>query len=109
MYGILDGVRLFRTEECNIDFNDIFSAFYCTVGHKSHDPCFHVFLMEIRVMTFVTHCKLIHTLKRLPYASWRPQAWNYLLAALILLFLHTSNVLSVKLDQQSSFPKLLHV
>ena len=25
-----------------------------TVGPKSHDPCFHVFLTE--VMTFVTHC-----------------------------------------------------
>jgi len=24
-----------------------------TVGHKSHDPWFHVFLMERRVMTFV--------------------------------------------------------
>jgi len=28
----------------------------CTVGHKSHDPCFHVFLMEARVMTFVVNC-----------------------------------------------------
>ena len=27
----------------------------CTVGHKSHDPCIHVFLMEARVMTFVAH------------------------------------------------------
>ena len=27
-----------------------------TVGTKSHDPCFHVFLMEARVMTFVVHC-----------------------------------------------------
>jgi len=26
-----------------------------TVGHKSHDP-FHVFLMEVRVMSFVAHC-----------------------------------------------------
>ena len=30
----------------------------CTVGHKSHDPRFHVFLMEAGVMTFVTHCTL---------------------------------------------------
>jgi len=28
----------------------------CTVGHKSRDPCFHVFLMEARVVTFVAHC-----------------------------------------------------
>jgi len=28
----------------------------CTVGHKSHDPCFQVFLMEAEVMTFVGHC-----------------------------------------------------
>jgi len=28
----------------------------CTVGHKSHDLCFHVFLMEARVMTFVANC-----------------------------------------------------
>jgi len=27
-----------------------------TVGHKSHDPYFHVFLMEAGVMTFVAHC-----------------------------------------------------
>jgi len=27
-----------------------------TVGHKSHDPCFHVFLMKAGVMTFVDHC-----------------------------------------------------
>jgi len=28
---------------------------YCTVGHKSHDLCFHVFVMEARLMTFVAH------------------------------------------------------
>ena len=31
------------------------------MGHKSHDPCIHVFLMEARVTTFVAHytvCKL---------------------------------------------------
>jgi len=28
----------------------------CTVSRKSHDPCFHVFLMEAGVMTFVGHC-----------------------------------------------------
>jgi len=27
-----------------------------TVGRKSHEPCFHVFLMEARVTTFVAHC-----------------------------------------------------
>jgi len=31
---------------------------YCTVGPKSHDPCFCVFLMEAGVMTFVTHCTM---------------------------------------------------
>ena len=30
----------------------------CTLGHKSHDPCFHIFLMEAGVMTFVDHCTL---------------------------------------------------
>ena len=29
-----------------------------TVGHKSHDPCFHVFLIEARDMIFVAHCTL---------------------------------------------------
>ena len=32
-----------------------------TVGHKSHDPWFHVFLMGARVMTFVAHCTLTNT------------------------------------------------
>jgi len=27
-----------------------------TVGHKSHDPCLHAFLMKARVKTFVAHC-----------------------------------------------------
>jgi len=27
-----------------------------TVSHKSHDPCFRVFLMEAGVITFVAHC-----------------------------------------------------
>ena len=27
-----------------------------TVGHKSHDPCFHEKYMETGVMTFVPHC-----------------------------------------------------
>jgi len=29
-----------------------------SVGYKSHDPCFHVFHMEGRVITFVAHCTL---------------------------------------------------
>ena len=29
------------------------------MGHKSHDPCFHAFLMEARVMTFAAHCTVI--------------------------------------------------
>jgi len=33
----------------------------CTVGHKSHDPCFHVFLMEAGVMTFVVFCTWCRT------------------------------------------------
>ena len=28
----------------------------CTVGHKSHDPCFHKKHMGAGVMTFVAHC-----------------------------------------------------
>jgi len=32
------------------------AIFACTVGHKSHEPFFNVFLMEAGVMTFVTHC-----------------------------------------------------
>jgi len=32
----------------------------CTVGHKSHDTCFHVFLMEAGVMTFVAHCTVLY-------------------------------------------------
>jgi len=35
-------------------------AMNCTVGHKSHDPCFHKQYMEAGVMTFVTHCT-VHT------------------------------------------------
>jgi len=29
-----------------------------TVRRKSHDPCFHAFLMEARVTTFVAHCTI---------------------------------------------------
>jgi len=29
---------------------------HCTVGHKSHDPSFHAFLMGKGVMTFAAHC-----------------------------------------------------
>jgi len=28
----------------------------CTVDHKSHDPCLHVFVTEAGIMTFVAHC-----------------------------------------------------
>jgi len=34
------------------------------VGHKSHDPYFHVALMEARAMTFVAHCKYEQTKER---------------------------------------------
>ena len=37
-----------------------------TVGHKSNDPCFHVFLMVAGVITFVTLCA-VHGLTRSPY------------------------------------------
>ena len=30
----------------------------CIVAHKSHDPCFHTFLMDAGVMTFLAHCTL---------------------------------------------------
>jgi len=29
---------------------------HCKAGQQTHHPCFHVFLMEERVMTFVDHC-----------------------------------------------------
>jgi len=32
------------------------------MGQKSHDPGFHVFLMEGGVMTFVIHCTLSNAL-----------------------------------------------
>jgi len=32
------------------------SLSYYTVGHKSHDPCLHVFLLEAGFMTIVAHC-----------------------------------------------------
>jgi len=31
-----------------------------TVGHKRHDPCFHTFLMEAGIMTFMANC-VFHT------------------------------------------------
>ena len=34
------------------------------MGHKSHDPYFHVFLMEAGVMTFVAHCTAKQRLKQ---------------------------------------------
>jgi len=52
--------------QCNIYYFTIFlvyrhvlllnSAGPCTVGQKSHDLFFHVFLMETGVTTCVTHC-----------------------------------------------------
>jgi len=33
--------------------------FSCTVGHKSHDPCFRAFLVEAGVITCVAHCTYI--------------------------------------------------
>jgi len=40
----------------NTLFSLLFKKDLCTVGRKSHDPCFHVFFMEARVTTFVAHC-----------------------------------------------------
>ena len=45
-------------------FFNAFRLIYSTVGHKSHDPWFHVFLMERRVMTFVAHCTFIDSTSR---------------------------------------------
>jgi len=36
--------------------------YYSTVGHKSHDPYFRVFLMEAGFMTFVAHCTFFSAL-----------------------------------------------
>jgi len=38
----------------------------CTVGPKSHDLCFHVFLMDVGVMAFVVHCRMNHERKGYP-------------------------------------------
>jgi len=40
-------------------FNEI--EFLCTVGHISHDPCFHkkYRYMEAGVMTFEAHCTVL--------------------------------------------------
>jgi len=36
-------------------------ALDCRAGRESHDPCFHVFLMETGVKTFATHCTLVES------------------------------------------------
>jgi len=49
----------------------------CTVGHKSHDPCFHVFLIEAGVMTFVTHCTCCAYSRPSKFAeSWSKFQWS---------------------------------
>jgi len=52
----------FESERVCFKVTAIHVAVDCTVGHKSHDPCNHVFLMEARVMTFVAYCT-VHILK----------------------------------------------
>jgi len=52
--AVLDQKRSLTDEE-DIDVSVILA---CTVSHKSRDLCFHVFLMEARVKTFVTNCTL---------------------------------------------------
>jgi len=37
-----------------------YCEFKCTMGHKSHDPCFHKIYMEEEVMTFVAYCTPPH-------------------------------------------------
>ena len=34
-----------------------------TEGHESHDPCLNVFLEEVGIMTFVTHCTKVVVMK----------------------------------------------
>jgi len=48
------------------DFWGRFSLRVSTVGHRSHDPCFNVFLMGARVMTFVAHCTSPHYFRKRP-------------------------------------------
>jgi len=36
---------------------------YSTVGHKSHDPCFDVFLIVAWGMAFVANCTMRHVLQ----------------------------------------------
>jgi len=40
----------------SVDWDAELSILRCTVGHKSHDPCFHKKYMVAGVMTFVAHC-----------------------------------------------------
>jgi len=40
--------------------SDIWLFMKGTVDHKSHDPCFRVFLMDAGVITFVAHCTPIN-------------------------------------------------
>jgi len=58
-----------------------FNVESCTVGHKSHDPCFHVFLMEAGVMTFVAHS----TMRRVGSKQLSQLCMKYIFTELPLL------------------------
>jgi len=47
------------------------ACFQYVQRHKSHDPCFHVFLMEARVMTFVAICTIYSRIWFVQF-NWSP-------------------------------------
>jgi len=50
-----------------------------TVGQERHDPCFHVFLMDGRVITFVTYCTFqrLSELSRLKIPNELELSWLF--------------------------------
>ena len=72
-------------------FENKTSKFY-TVGHESHDPCFHKKYTEAGVMTFVAHCTKTHnycSITKSPYSTYDT---------------YTKNDLPKQHPQQISFP-----
>jgi len=49
-----------KKQHLSLIFTYCWKKIKCTVGHKSHAFCFHVFPMDAGVMTFVTHCTAIY-------------------------------------------------
>jgi len=47
-----------------------------TVGHKSHDPCFHEKYMEVGVMNFEAHCTIVHKSSGTPLLRGKVLGWQ---------------------------------